>query len=191
MSRSKAQKANSRARILDAAQRQFRNGGIEASGLAGIMSEAELTPGAFYAHFASKDDLVAAALDTALTMQLADFEADRNGNGPLNPIASYLSAEHRDTPGQGCASAALLAEVARQSDDVRAVYTSNLRNLLDRIAGRIPPQDVGGERGMSRAMAVFGMLVGCMQMARAVNDPDLSNQILQAGIEAATLVASS
>ena len=187
MRRSTTQKNQSRARILSAAQRRFRQDGIEASGLAGIMSEAGLTLGGFYAHFASKDDLVTTALDAALGSQLESLCANPSGVDLAILVKSYLSGEHRDSAGDGCPSAALLPELSRQSEKARQVYASRVRAILGEIAHLLSPD--WREEGSDMAIGLFGMLVGCMQMARAVADPELSDRILEGGVRAAITLA--
>jgi AcrR family transcriptional regulator len=187
MRRSATQKDQSRARILDAAQRRFREDGIEASGLAGIMSEAGLTLGGFYAHFASKDDLVATALDAALVSQLENLRTNSNGVDLAIVIKSYLSGKHRDSAGDGCPSAALLPELSRQSEKARQIYASRVRAILGAISHLLSPDR--REDGADVAIGLFGMLIGCMQMARAVADPELSDRILEGGVRAAVTLA--
>ena len=189
MRRSTAQKDRSRARIIDAAQCRFRQDGIEASGLAGIMSEAGLTLGGFYAHFASKDDLVATALDIALSSQLENLRTGPSGADLPVAIRAYLSKEHRDNAGDGCPSAALLPEISRQSEKTRQLYTSRVRAILREIGHLLSPERQ--EDGSIAAIGLFGMLIGCMQMARAVADPKLSDQILDAGIQVAISLAQA
>src|SRR5581483_2146419 len=110
----KGRKDASRQRIIDVAAERFRSDGIAASGLAGIMGEAGLTNGAFYPHFRSKAALVRESVAAALEDQSAQIRDLLAAGGPSLAIDAYLSAEHRDNPGKGCASAALLPEIARQ-----------------------------------------------------------------------------
>src|SRR5438105_13525170 len=110
----KGRKDVSRRRITEIAAERFRRDGIAASGLTGIMSEAGLTNGAFYPHFRSKADLVRESLGAALEDQANQLHDALAVGGLEAVLAVYLSAEHRDNPGTGCASAALLPEVARQ-----------------------------------------------------------------------------
>ncbi|MGN8000852.1 TetR/AcrR family transcriptional regulator [Sphingomonas sp. 22176] len=188
MRRSSLEKAASRERIVAAAGRQFREQGIAATGLAGIMAEAGLTVGAFYAHFQSKEDLVSHALDAALDQQRSALSSDAGTNLLPRLIDAYLSPAHRDAPGQGCANAALVAEIARQPGPVREGYTAQLRTLIDQLTPVCCSANDKGARG--RAIATFGMLIGCLQLARAVDDPALSDEILAAARQAAAGLAS-
>ncbi|TIT53355.1 MAG: TetR family transcriptional regulator, partial [Mesorhizobium sp.] len=118
----KGRKDASRQRIMDVATERFRSDGIAASGLAGIMGEAGLTNGAFYPHFPSKAALVRESVATALEVQATQIQELLAAGGLSMAIDAYLSAEHRDNPGKGCASAALLPEIAREPADTRQVY---------------------------------------------------------------------
>src|SRR5689334_7892551 len=110
----KGRKDTSRRRIMEVAAERFRCDGIAASGLAGIMSDAGLTNGAFYPHFPSKAALVRESLAAALEDQSSRLQQIMSAGGLEAVIATYLSAEHRDEPGKGCAVAALLPELARE-----------------------------------------------------------------------------
>src|SRR3954452_18338043 len=117
-------KQATRRRILEAAGRRFKQDGIDASGVASLMSDAGLTNGAFYAHFESKEDLVANVLAEQLRVQRENFRAtpsDRAGLESL--IRAYLSPEHRDHSADGCPSAALLDEIVRRPAGTKDVFT--------------------------------------------------------------------
>src|SRR5437870_7130413 len=104
-------KQATRRRIIEAAGRRFKQDGIDGSGIATLMSDAGLTNGAFYAHFASKDDLVAHAVADQLRGQHDVLTSLPSGRAALKDyIRGYLSAQHRDDPGTGCPNAALLDE---------------------------------------------------------------------------------
>ena len=110
-----------RQRILEAAGRRFKQDGIDGAGVAAVMSDAGLTNGAFYGHFASKEDLVANVLADQLRAQRHSFDgqpADRAGLEAF--MRSYLSPEHRDQCADGCPSAALLDEIGRRPAATRA-----------------------------------------------------------------------
>ena len=99
----KGHKDATRARIVDVASRQFRENGVAAAGLAGIMAEAGLTNGAFYAHFKSKEDLLRAVLADALGRRETTLRtASERGAGLEATIRDYLSPRHRDDPGRKC-----------------------------------------------------------------------------------------
>src|SRR5215207_1103251 len=115
----KDHKQATRQRIVEAAGRRLKRDGIDGSGVAALMADAGLTNGAFYAHFDSKDDLVATAIADQLREQRETFSGQ-----PLEDIVrGYLSVRHRDDIGAGCPSAALLDEIARSPQTVKGAYT--------------------------------------------------------------------
>src|SRR5215217_3193333 len=115
---SRAEAAQNRERIIEAAARLFRERGFDGIGVAELMKFAGLTHGGFYGHFASKEDLMAQASTHALNRVQDHWEkfAERESGQPLAALqASYLSPQHRDNPGKGCLMAALGADAARQT----------------------------------------------------------------------------
>ena len=181
---SKDHKQDTRQRILEAAGRRFKQEGIDGAGVAAVMSDAGLTNGAFYAHFASKEDLVANVLADQLRAQRQSFDAqppDRQGLEAF--IRSYLSPQHRDQYADGCPSAALLDEIARRPAATKQVFTDELMGVIDDIASRLDPTDA--EAAQSDALTLFGLMLGTLQLARALTDRDLSDQLLARGVEAA------
>jgi TetR/AcrR family transcriptional repressor of nem operon len=185
----KRQKEISHERIVKAAARRFRRDGIAAAGMTGIMAEAGLTNGGFYSHFRSKSDLVREGLERALADQLQSLAEPAPKPGALaHLIRSYLSRHHRDRPGTGCASAALLPEIARQPLSVRKAYTARLRTLIEQMARRLPPNNSVPE-AQDTAIAILAVFIGALQLSRAVDDRDLSDAMLAAGIRAATALA--
>jgi TetR/AcrR family transcriptional regulator, transcriptional repressor for nem operon len=178
----KDQKQATRQRILEAAGRRFKEDGIDGAGVAAVMSDAGLTNGAFYAHFASKEDLVANVLADQLRAQRHRFETQTSDRAGLEAIVrAYLSPEHRDQLADGCPSAALLDEIARRPDTTRQVFTEELLGTADDIAARLDPTD--GSR--IDALALIGFMTGTLQVARALTDRDLSDQLLVRGVETA------
>jgi TetR/AcrR family transcriptional repressor of nem operon len=180
----KDQKQATRQRILEAAGRRFKQEGIHGAGVAAVMSDAGLTNGAFYAHFASKEDLVTNVLADQLRAQRQTFDAqppDRQGLEAF--IRSYLSPQHRDQYADGCPSAALLDEIARRPAATKQVYTEELRGVIDDIASRLDPTHA--EAARTDALTLFGLMLGTLQLARALTDPDLSDQLLARSVETA------
>lgn len=178
----KGRKDASRQRIMDVATEKFRSEGIAASGLAGIMSAAGLTNGAFYPHFPSKAALVRETLAAALTGQSDQTRDLLEAGGPPLAIDAYLSAEHRDNPGAGCASAALLPEIAREPAETREVYTEHVLKLIRLVAAQLPGD--ASERE-DVAFGIFATLIGALELSRAVDGTELSDRILAAGAAAA------
>jgi TetR/AcrR family transcriptional regulator, transcriptional repressor for nem operon len=149
-----------------------------------VMSDAGLTNGAFYAHFSSKEDLVANVLADQLRDQRQTFDAQPSDRAGLEAfIRSYLSPEHRDQIADGCPSAALLDEIARRPTDTRDVFTEEVMGIVDDIALRLDPTDL--EAGRADALTVFGLMIGTLQLARTLTDRDLSDRVLARGLETA------
>src|SRR5438045_9257578 len=119
----KEHKQATRRRIVEAAGRRFKQDGIDGAGVATLMSDAGLTNRAFYAHFDSKEDLVANVLADQLRAQRRSFDEQPRDRAGLEAfIRAYLSPEHRDQRADGCPSAALLDEIARRPDATREVF---------------------------------------------------------------------
>lgn len=178
----KGHKDASRQRILDVAGERFRSDGIAASGLAAIMSDAGLTNGAFYPHFKSKADLIRESVAAAMDDQSKHLQQIIAKGGLEAAIAAYLSPEHRDNPQIGCTLSALLPELARQPLDSRSVYMERFLEAVREMASALPA-DTGDSEGV--AIAAYAMLIGTLQLARAVKGTPLSDRILTAGAEAA------
>src|SRR5262245_22364805 len=173
------QAAENRERIVNTAARLFRERGFDGIGVADIMKSAGLTHGGFYGHFVSKDDLAAEACARALEKSAMKWDAlagaERN---PLDTIvASYLSEAHRDRPGSGCAIAALGSDVSRQGKGVRQAVTAGVKGLVDRLGQLFSGRP---RERRQKALAGFAAMLGAVIMARAVDDPDLSGEILDA-----------
>lgn len=180
MGSSQADKAASHERIIKAAAERIRRDGIDALGVSDLMSEAGLTHGGFYRHFRSRDELVEEAVDAALAhgARRAEAASSIGGTPAITAIIDgYLSPLHRDKPETGCAVAALPAEIARGSARARQSYARQVRRYLDLLVELGPGSDHDSER--DEALLTLSALVGALSMARAVGDPELSDEILQ------------
>src|ERR671912_425193 len=176
------QAAQNRQRILDVAAQLFREHGFEGIGVADLMKEAGLTHGAFYGHFSSKDDLIAEASARALARSLELFSnlAERTSPDPLSAVAgAYLTTKHRDDPGTGCLLAALGSDVSRQGPAVRRAVTDHIRSAVDLLTKLLPAKSKAARK--QKAISTYATLAGSMVLARAVDDPELSQDILAAG----------
>ena len=184
----KGHKDATRQRIIDTASRQFRESGVAAVGIAGIMSGAGLTNGAFYAHFKSKEDLVENVLRNAMRRREERLRtASEADEGLEAEIREYLAPGHRDRPSSGCPTAALVAEVARHPKATRDAFTEKLSLFIELIATQI--REGSADERRRRAIAIYGMMVGTLQIARAVSDRKLSDEILESGVSAALALA--
>jgi TetR/AcrR family transcriptional repressor of nem operon len=177
----KQHKQATRQRIIQTAGRRLKRDGIDGSGIATLMADAGLTNGAFYAHFASKQDLVATAVADQLRDQRASVSAQTPDRAGVEQyVRAYLSVEHRDNPDDGCPSAALLDEIGRCTQATKQAYTDGLLAMVDDIAARLAPQDPPSAR--AKTLSVFAMMVGTLQLSRALADPQLADQVLEQGI---------
>ena len=149
---------------------------------ADLMKEAGLTHGGFYGHFSSKDDLIAEASARALARSLALFSnlSERASHDPLSSITrAYLTSKHRDDPGTGCLLAAVGSDVSRQRPAVRRAVTDHIRSAVELLTKLVPGRSRAARR--QKAIRTYATLVGAMVMARAVDDRELSQEILDAG----------
>jgi TetR/AcrR family transcriptional repressor of nem operon len=184
---SRAEAAENRERIIEVAAKLFRERGFDGVGVAELMKSAGLTHGGFYGNFASKEDLMAQACTRALEGSLDTLQkaVDRGGEDILSVIASaYLSPAHRDQPGEGCALAALGAEAARHDSPVRGAFTQGLRCLVDMLTQHLPGKSKRAKR--ERALAIYASMVGALVLARAVDDAELSEEVLQSVLASIT-----
>lgn len=175
------QMALNRQRLLDIASRRFRERGFDGVSVAEVMQEAGLTHGGFYGHFASKEALAAEAAAHAL-MQTADrWKAtleNRGMEGLERLVDAYLSQRHIDSPGTGCAVAALGPELARQGEPVRSAFAAELEKLIAALAGFMPGADAAERR--SRALPLMAQMVGAIVLARAFGRSVLATELLDA-----------
>ncbi|HTJ94703.1 MAG TPA: TetR/AcrR family transcriptional regulator [Pararobbsia sp.] len=182
MGYSRADKAQSHERIVKAAAARFREKGIDGIGLADLMKEAGLTHGGFYRHFESRDALVAEAVDCALRASDGTLTGVVDETGVVDMvryIEAYLSAEHRDNPGTGCAMAALAGDVARSGPQARALYTAHIERVVSSLVPLLGERRPLEQR-RAHALVIVTTLSGALAMARATNDPRLSDEMLEA-----------
>ncbi|MFZ6657508.1 TetR/AcrR family transcriptional regulator [Undibacterium sp. TJN19] len=178
---SREQANENRERILDVAAQLFREHGFDGISVVDLMKGAGLTHGGFYGNFSSKEDLIAQTCTRTMTRSVERWNKLKAAapETALSRIAeSYLSPAHRDHPGQGCALAALGSDMSRQSPLVRSAATEGTRGLVDVLAKLLP-----GESEQARednAMVAFASMVGAVVLARAVDDKEFSQNILQA-----------
>lgn len=178
---SREQAQQNREKVVEAAARLFRERGIDGVGLAELMKSVGLTHGGFYGQFGSKEELVAEACNWAFERSVAKWKrtAQAHPGETAHAIADfYLAPEHRDRPGTGCAAAALAGDMAREGVHARQAFTQGVRDLVGVLAGEAPDAD-----GRREALADFSTLVGAIVLARAVDDPELADDLLRAARE--------
>lgn len=147
------------------------------------MKEAGLTNGAFYAHFASKEALVAAVIYEQLLAQLELFRQELGGIEGLKRITDiYLSAEHIGSCATGCPSAALIGEISKRTTSTREVYTSGLQMMTGELLSSTGLSDGNSKQAI---LALFALLIGTVQLARTVTDDALVSDIIKGGHAAA------
>lgn len=171
-----------RQHILDIASRRFRKHGL-AEGISGIMKDAGLTHGGFYSHFQSKGDLVRESLLDAAGKKRARLAEAAQTGGFEALVREYLSRAHRDRLENSCAFAALISDFGRLPRSSRAVFTREVKTYIELIAAQLAGGDEAERR--RRAMQIFGVLLGALQLARTIEDRDASDRMLEAGVEAA------
>lgn len=178
MGHSKLDKAESHERIVKIAAARFREAGLAGIGVADLMKEAGLTHGGFYRHFDSRDQLVAEAVESALAQGARRLGrvVERSGEQAFPAVVdAYLNREHVDRKGSGCALVALASDVARGGDRTRAAYTRQVESYLGTFEELLKSLGADARR---RAVTVLSALVGALALARAVDDKDLSAEIL-------------
>lgn len=188
-----ANKRASRERILDVAAQTLRQKGLDGTAIAPVMADAGLTHGAFYAHFASKDQLTDAAFAHALDAGRARWITPRRGESwrsRLHALAErYLTSEHRDDRANGCGFAALGSEAAHAGDGFRAGFERELRTSLAAICD--DPDGTHTEAHTDDAIALMAVCVGGLALARAVPDEEFSTRILRVARQAAATLAEA
>jgi TetR/AcrR family transcriptional repressor of nem operon len=175
------QKEKTRGKILQAAGKVFRRQGYHAAGLDKVMEEAGLTAGAFYAHFDSKQSLLAEALKHAAVEARGRREAGLEGLSRdewLDAfLARYLSRSHRRDIEDGCPMPALVSEVSRADDSVKQSFETIVRELQGKLSSNAT--DDASASAEERALAALAMCVGGLGLARSVHDDGLAEQVLE------------
>jgi len=180
MGRSQLEKQKTHERIVALAAKRLREEGLDGIGVADLMKEAGLTVGGFYKHFASRDELVAEAVESAV----GSWRKHQEEKGidpasiPLDAyVDNYLSERHRDHCGEGCAYAALTADMARSGDAVRTIATEGLRKNFEAMTARMPEPETREAR--QKAIIASCLMTGALGLARVANDEAFSKEILE------------
>jgi AcrR family transcriptional regulator len=183
---SSSRKALTHERIVETAAQAIRRAGFQGTGVADIMKAAGLTHGGFYAHFKSRDALLAEALeragrDSAERVDRAIERDTAQGASPLQALVdSYLSERHRKHLESGCAVAALACEMPRQAPEVRQAAAARVRGLIDKVRRALPANAPAGS-----AEAIAAQMMGALQLSRAL--PDAEGARLLASVRAQLL----
>ncbi len=178
---SETHKAETRDRILKVASRALRENGPEKLAVAEVMEAAGLTHGGFYAHFKSKDALLAETLKHSFGRARDKALRAVEGMPPRHALAAYVdfyvSANHRDFPASGCPISALSSDLPRQSKKFRAVYDEGVKSLVGTISGWLA--EAGYEEPEKLAASVLSAMVGAVSLSRSVADRQLSDELLE------------
>ena len=173
--------AEKHVRALQSASRLFRERGFSGASISEIMTATGLTHGSFYNHFASKEDLLAEAFAHASEQAMDALERYAGTEkGKQTMLREYLSAEHRDDPGNGCIMSALATDFQTQPK-TRAVVTRHIRTLIEKFEERFPWSSKRNNR--KQAINALASMVGGLILARVVNDSELSDEILGSSLE--------
>ncbi len=172
------------ARIVETAARAIRRSGYDGTGVADIMKEAGLTHGGFYAHFSSRDAMLAEAAGQAgddTIKMIKQILAKIPGEQALKTLMqSYLSNEHMANFETGCSITALGSEMPRQAPEVRSASTCRIKEMLRLIEDRL---SVNHSDAHDKALVMISTMVGTLLLARAVDDPKLSEAFRQAALK--------
>ena len=175
-------KARARERILDSAAKAIRKHGPDRIGVAAVMKEAGLTHGAFYAHFPSKQALVAEAVGKMFEAPYSRFAAETGGRSPAEALRAYvdfyLSPSHRDLLDRGCPLPSLSGEMARLPDSARRRFNQGAAHLREALIGLL--HEMGKSEPETLAASVMAELVGAMALARTELDRARSDALLAA-----------
>ena len=172
-------------RIVEAAARAIRRSGYGGTGVADIMQDAGLTHGGFYAHFASREAMLVEAADRAGAEGVAAVARVAAAAPPRKALRAllraYLSKTHVEGVETGCAVAALGSEMPRQAPEVRRAATRRIKEMIDLVARQSP--EWGQPGAHQHALATVATMVGALVLARAVDDPRLSDALREAALK--------
>ena len=178
----KAHKQHTRRQILEAATRAFRAKGLRGISIPKLMGQVDLTHGGFYAHFKSKENLIAEACAQGLIKSAERLTASAGKASPGDTLRTvvnaYLSPEHRDNPAGGCVIPSLAGELSRESDGVRRAFTLALERYVAQLTPLLPTSST--QAPDDAVLALVAGMAGGILLARAVDDPTLSDRILRA-----------
>lgn len=173
-------KQKTRSKVLEVAAKAIRSDGPDRIGVAGVMAEAGLTHGGFYAHFKSKDELVAAAIEQMFEESRARVAHEMEGHPPAEGLANYidfyLSKKHRDARGAGCPMAALSSDLPRLPEQTRMLFAEGAQHLVESMTEKLTALGFANPQMLARS--TVSELVGALSLARAETDAKRSDAIL-------------
>jgi len=172
MGHSAEAKQTTHTRIVEVAAKRFRERGLDGIGVADVMKEAGVTVGGFYKHFNSREELV----NEAIIRSFRDFDIFTDPANLQKAFATYLSPAHRDDPGSGCAIGAFVGEMGRSQEQTRALFTQQIKKTLDFLTSASPRAP--RTKARKHALLMTCALLGAINLSRAVNDPEMSDEIL-------------
>ena len=174
-------KDQTRQKILKAAARAVRAEGPHKVAVAKVMARAGLTVGGFYAHFASKDDLIAAAIDEMFAEAKSRLLLETGDLPPAEAIGAYidfyLSPTHRDARATGCPMPSLAADLPRLPQKARERFAAGVQRLRGRLVEKLAT--LGHDDAEAEASSAVAEMVGAVSLARAEPDPAASDAILE------------
>lgn len=178
-------KQQTREQILSAAARQFRERGFDQASVGSIMKEAGLTHGGFYAHFESKDQLIAEVIRGGFDQVTERFEqqfSQLEGDQWLKAwVDRYLSDGHFHATDQGCPMPALAGEIGRSGDQARHAFTELFEERIERVMKRV---DAPAKEARRRVLAAVSQMAGALMLARTF-DNELASDVRAAAAERA------
>ena len=182
MNEKERQKAESRERILNAAAELFRSKGFSATGIDELMSSANLTAGAFYAHFKSKKDLFDRTLEHILKTNAGRLTKGLDFKGGekmiLELLSRYVSELHRDKPELGCAIPAIASEISRHSKRSKEAIGDYIERWTKLFAENLTEGTPAERR--QRALQLISQAIGSVLLARMIPE-EFSKEVLNAG----------
>lgn len=170
----KEHKQHSKDKILLSAAKLFTQNGFANVSIDQIMQDAQLTRGAFYAHFNSKSDLYSQAIIKAALSAQKTQQQQCCSDNLLTLAKSYLSNDHaHNNSGITCPLAALVTDIAQQNETVKATYTEVFEGFVGSINNKVAGNNIA-------ALQSAVLMIGGLALAKALNNSELSEQLLVA-----------
>ncbi len=189
---SREHKQETHTRIVRKASVRLREKGAHGIGVADLMKEAGLTHGGFYAHFDSREALVIEAFNYAMDRSTEHWRKLAEQTPPEKRFAviveSYLTTQHRDNPGHGCAVPTLGPEIAREGAKARKAFAARLDEMIGMIADQLP--ELPRKAARAQAIAAISTMAGALVLSRIAGSGEFSEEILGSAREAALSAAA-